>query len=280
LLKKYLHEPLLHFLLIGTLIFAFYYWKTNDISVDENTIVLTQVEITQFTKRWEKKHLRIAPLKEKQEFIDNAIYAKVMYKEALKMGLDKNDLIIRRRLVQKMEFISLDMAQLVEPTDKELLQYLHKHSTEFISSSKIDFLQIYIDPNKHRGNLQKDLDKISTLLQNSLLNTHYENIGDSLIFPTKNLHLSKSDVTRKFGKEFTQKLFSLKQNVWHKAIKSGYGLHFVFIQNKEEGKLPELEEVRTFVRKKWMTRQRDKTNKLFYENLKKNYKIEIQESLK
>ncbi len=280
MLKKYLHEPLLHFLLIGTLFFAFYYWNDNDIPPGNNTIVLTQVEITQLTNRWEKKHLRPPSAKEKQEFIDKAIYTKVMYTEALKMGLDKNDLIIRRRLTQKMEFVSSDMAQLVEPSDEELLAYLQEHATQFMDSPKISFLQIYIDPNKHRGTLEKDLDEMLKLLRHEDLNSTFEKFVDAFILPLKNTHLSKEEVARDFGKIFSKTLFTLEENSWHKAIKSGYGLHFVFIENKEEGKLPDLEKVRTILHNEWMTQQREKTNKLFYENLKKSYTIKIEESLK
>jgi len=280
LLKKYLHEPLLHFLLISACIFAFYSLNNNDTPLDDRTIVLTQTEITQLTKRWQKKHLRPPSVKEKQEFIDKAIYTKVMYTEALKMGLEKNDLIIRRRLAQKMEFVSSDMAQLVEPTDEDLLAYLEAHATQFITSPKISFLQIYIDPNKHRGTLEKDLDEMLKLLRAKDANTTVEKFVDAFIFPIKNSNLSKEAVARDFGKVFAKTLFTLEENSWHKAIKSGYGLHFVFIQNKEEGKLPDLEKVRTVLHNEWMTQQREKTNKLFYENLKKSYTIEIEESLK
>ncbi len=279
MIKKYLYEPLLHFLLIGAFIFAFYYWNDKASSVDNNTIVLTQAEILQLSSRWQKKHLRPPSEKEKQEFIDRAIYTKVMYTEALKMGLDKNDLIIRRRLTQKMEFVSSDMAQLVEPTDEELLTYLKQHAKEFMGSEKISFLQIYIDSNKYGGR-KKDLDKILELLQHSDTNSKLEEFADAFMFPIKNSNLSKEDVARDFGRVFTNTLFTLEENLWHKAIKSGYGLHFIFVQKKQKGKLPDLEKVRTILYNDWMTQQREKTNKLFYENLKNSYNIKIEESIK
>ena len=280
LFKKYLHEPLIHFTLIGALIFAFYYWDNSDISLDKEAIVLTQVEIIQLTNRWQKKHLRLPSAKEKQEFIDKAIYTKVMYTEALKMGLDKNDLIIRRRLAQKMEFVSSDMAELVEPTDKELLGYLQKHATQFMDSEKISFLQIYIEPNKHQGSLEKDLEKILKLLHASDENSTLDKYVDAFIFPIQNSNLSKQEVAQDYGKAFTQTLFSLETNRWHKGIKSAYGLHFIYIQKRVEGELLELEKIRTILYNEWMTEKKEKNNILLYENLKNSYIIKIEESIK
>ena len=148
-----------------------------------DTIVLTQVEVVQLSNQWEKSHSRLPTVEEKQELIDKAIYTKVMYKEALKMGLDKNDPVIRERLIQKMEFLSADMAQLIEPTDEELVAYMHQHADDFTGSTK-------------------------------------------------------------------------------------------------SGKFPALKDVRVTLYNRWMDKQREETNKLFYDNFKKAYKIEIEKSSK
>ena len=185
--KKYLHEPLFHFLLLGALLFAFYSWSNKDTLDDTestiDTIVLTQVEVVQLSNQWEKSHSRLPTVEEKQELIDKAIYTKVMYKEALKMGLDKNDPVIRERLIQKMEFLSADMAQLIEPTDEELVAYMHQHADDFTGSTK-------------------------------------------------------------------------------------------------SGKFPALKDVRVTLYNRWMDKQREETNKLFYDNFKKAYEIEIEKSSK
>ena len=282
--KKYLHEPLFHFLLLGALLFAFYSWSNKDTSANDDstmdTIVLTQAEVAQLSNRWEKTHFRLPTVEEKQELIDKAIYTKVMYKEALKMGLDKNDLIIRRRLAQKMEFLSEDMAQLIEPTDEELVAYMHEHADLFTTNTKVSFLQVYIDPNKHKGTLDKVLDERLTQLRQLDTNNSLEKLSDAFMFPIENKQLSKEEVIRDFGKIFADTLFTLDEKVWQKAIKSSYGLHFVFISKKQKGKLPVFEDVRFTLYNKWMDAQREETNKLFYDNFKKGYKIEIEKSSK
>lgn len=184
MLKKYLYEPLFHFLLLGTLLFAFYSWSNKDTSADTestmDTIILTQAEIGQLSNRWQKAHLRLPTVKEKKELINRAIYKKVMHSEALKMGLDKNDPMIRERLIQKMEFLSADMAQLIEPTDEDLIAYMHQHTVDF----------------------------------------------------------------------------------------------------EKNGKLPPLKDVRISLYNRWISNQKKETNKLFYDNFKKGYKIEIEKSSK
>ena len=185
--KKYLHEPLFHFLLLGALLFAFYSWSNKGTLDDTesviDTIVVTEEEIVQLSNQWKKSHLRLPTAEEKKELLDKAIYTKVMYKEALKMGLDKNDPVIRGRLIQKMEFLSADMAQLIEPTDEELVTYMHQHADDFAGSTK-------------------------------------------------------------------------------------------------SGKFPALKDVRITLYNRWMSDQREETNKLFYDNFKKGYKIEIEKSSK
>ena len=118
-----LREPLLHFLLIGALLFLLYGFQ-NENTVDNNRIVISEADIDRLISLWKKKRLRLPTQLELQGLIEQQVHQEVMYREALAMGLDKDDAIVRKRLAQKVEFISSDIAALVEPGDKELTDYL------------------------------------------------------------------------------------------------------------------------------------------------------------
>ena len=273
--KKYLHEPLVHFLVLGGLIFFSYAYLNDDVSLNDTSIVLTKAEVKQLKFRWQKKHLREPSEEELQTLIDQTIYAEVMYREALTMGLDKNDLIIKRRLTQKLEFVTSDMGELLEPSDETLLTYMSKHADRFKLATKMHFSQIYINPRKHKGTQNQKLEEIESLLKTQ--NPNSVNKGDVLAFSFEDKIWTQKQVQAKLGKEFAKSLFTVDQTTWQGPLKSAYGLHFVKVESNIEGELPKLETIRTVLKNEWMTAQREKNNQAFYKVLKSKYTIEIEQ---
>ncbi len=153
ILHKFLREPLLHFLLIGGALFLVYSLQ-NEGLVENNRIVISEAEVDRLITLWEKKKQRLPTQNELKSLIEQKIREEVMYREALAMGLDQNDSIVRRRLAQKVEFISADLAALVEPTETVLADYLAAHSDKFELPAQINFVQVYISPDKHGPNIQ------------------------------------------------------------------------------------------------------------------------------
>jgi len=273
LFKKILHEPLVHFLVLGALIFFLYAMMNPAEQNDADTIVISKAEQKQMAYRWQKKHMRLPTEDEMQKMIDKEVYTEVMYREALKMGLDKNDFIVRRRMAQKLEFISSDLSSLLEPSDEALKKYLSAHSKMFRQPGSITFDQVYIDVSRHRNDLQETLKKVKKALDT---NKSVETVGDSFMLPSENQALSQSEVIRIFGKKFEYALKTLKERSWEGPVKSGYGLHFVYIKKREEGALPPFESVRASLKSAWMSEQKEKNSQLFYETLKKAYRVEIE----
>lgn len=277
MIKKYLHEPLVHFLVLGGFFFFFYAYLNNDVSSNKNTILLSKAEIKQLSYRWKKKYLRAPSKEELQTLIDKSIYTEVMYREALAMGLDKNDLIIKRRLTQKLEFVSSDMVELLDPSDEELLAYLSQHADKFKLPEKIRFSQIYINPEKHKGTLAEKIEETKTLLDTNGTTINLANIGDNLAVPFENKAWTKAQVQGKLGKVFATSLFDLTETTWQGPLRSAYGLHFVKIESKVEGELPKLETIKTVLKNEWMSTQRETKNQEFYKMLKNKYIIKIEQ---
>ena len=274
MLKKFLSEPLLHFLLIGGVLFLVYSLQ-NEGLVENNRIVISEAEVDRLITLWEKKRQRLPTQDELQGLIDQQIREEVMYREAIAMGLDQNDSVVRRRLAQKVEFISADLAALVEPTETELADYHAAHSDKFELPAQINFVQVYISPDKHGPNIQDYADNLLNELTQADSNIDITTVGDSFMLDQHYEQVTKHDITRLFGKDFANKIFTLSVGNWQGPITSGYGPHLIRIDNKTESRQLELNTVREKVRAEWLAQQRRDMDKVFYESLRKRYEIVI-----
>ena len=274
-LTTLLREPLLHFLLIGAALFLLYNMQNED-RVDNSRIVISKAQINHLVTLWEKKRQRLPTQTELESMIQQQVREEVMVREALAMGLDKNDNIIRRRLAQKIEFITSDLAALAEPTEVELSNYLSTHSEQFSLPARIDFVQVFINPAK-RG---IGTDDYANSLLNELIqageNSDITTLGDPLMLGQHHEQVTEHDISRLFGKEFASNLFTLPVGIWQGPIQSGYGLHLVRISHKTESQLPELNAVREKVLAEWQAQQRRDMDKAFYKSLRQRYEIVIE----
>jgi len=276
-LHTLLREPLLHFLLIGGILF-FAYNLQNENLVENNRIVISEAEIDRLITLWEKKTQRLPTQSELQGLIEQQIREEVMYREAIAMGLDQNDSVVRRRLAQKVEFISADLAALAEPGETELADYLATHGDRFELPARVDFVQVYIDLNKHEDNAQGYAKSLLSKLKQAGSGLDIKAVGDSLMLDQQYEQLTEHGTSRLFGKDFASKLFTLPVGSWQGPVLSGYGLHLVRIDNKTEARLPELETVRDKVKDEWLAQQRRIMDKAFYNALRQRYEIVIKNS--
>ena len=278
LLHKFLREPLLHFLLIGGALF-FAYSLQNEGFVENNRIIINEAEIDRLITLWERKKQRLPTQSELQNLIDQQVREEVMYREALAMGLDQNDGVVRRRLAQKVEFISADLAALVEPTEAELTNYQAAHSNKFELPGRINFTQVYINSDKHGANTQNYADSLLIELTQDSSDIGLETLGDSIMLDQRYEQVTEHDVTRLFGKDFANKIFTLPIGSWQGPLSSGYGPHLVRIDNKTESRQPKLDTVREKVHTEWLAQQRREMDKVFYESLRQRYEIVIKKPL-
>jgi len=277
LLKKWLHEPLLHFLLIGALLFVIFGLKNDGISDQSKRIIFSQDDIHRLILLWEKQRQQPPTQAELKSLIEKQIREQVMYREALTMGLDKNDSIVRRRLAQKVEFISSDLAAQIEPSEADLTDYLNNHPEKFKTPGHISFVQIYLSADKHGKNLEKEAKQLLLKLENAGHDADISNLGDPFMFGQQHEQLKQHDVSRLFGKDFTDKLFSLPVGIWQGPVRSAYGLHLLKIKNKTPARQAQLATVHDKVRNEWINQQRKIIDKAFYNSLQKQYEIIIED---
>jgi len=275
-MKKILREPLLHFLLLGTAIFAAYGLVSKRSNDEPGKIVISEGQVAAiaegFTRTWRRPPTRA----EIEGLIRDQVQEEVYCREAMALGLDKEDTIIRRRLRQKMEFVSDDVAAIAEPTDDELSAFLKSHADTFRVQRQFTFSHIYLNPERHGENLARDTAKLLAQLQRAGDKADVSQLGDSFLLEHKFQSLPASEVVKQFGEKFAAKLGELSPGQWHGPVESGYGVHLVWINERTEGRLPALAEVRDAVRREWGTARRLEANEKFYRELLKRYVVTIE----
>ena len=273
-MKKFYKEPLLHFLIIGALIFVLFSIvnKDEDI-VSGNKIVVSSAEIERLSDNWSKKWNRPPTETELRGLVDSYIKEEVYYREALALGLDQNDTILRRRLMQKMEFLSNDLADLSTPDETALNKYFLDNQEKYKLPARVSFTHIYFSLDKRGAKAVEDAKRVLSGL-NALSAPEK---GDSFMMQYDFVKETPFEVERLFGKGFTEELFTLGINAWLGPIESGYGLHLVRISEKIDSRTPELASVIDKVRTDLMFERRQKMNKEIYERFKERYEIVIED---
>jgi hypothetical protein len=277
LMKRILSEPLLHFLLLGAGLFiAYSMMQKNESSSEMGAIVITQGQFEHLAAGFAKTWQRPPTPAEMTGLVRDRIREEVYYREAMAMGLDKDDTIIRRRLRQKMEFISEDIAAQVEPTRVELNAYLQAHPEKFLTEPRFSFSQVYLHPEKHGDNLASDAAQILVQLNRTESKADPAALSDAFMLGQQFTTVRSSEVANLFGKLFAVKLNELTPGQWQGPVESGYGMHLVRVSERTEGGLPSLEEVRDLVQQEWAHTRRLEANEQFYQDLLKRYTVTIE----
>ncbi len=274
-MKKILHEPLLHFLIIGVILFVFWgVWGDNSGS-DSEQIIVGSARIGQIKDAWKKQWRREPSEEELKSLIEQFIQEEVLYREALNMGLEKDDSIIRRRLAQKMQFLIQDIADRKPPKDAELKAFFNLNPEQYQSPARISFTHVYFNRDRRKNTVLRDARDVLVGLQTRNPKRAPEK-GDPFMLNLDYVRVSKQETTRLFGKTFAEDLFVLRPGPWQGPIQSGYGIHLVRLVEHLPARLPEFSEVAERVHQEFVNNQRRKANKETIKALKDRYKIVIE----
>jgi hypothetical protein len=276
---KWFREPLLHFLLIGLAIYLLYGAVAVPVPDEANkAIVVSAGEIEWMQTSWQKRWNRPPTPEELEGLIQQYIRETVLYREALTMGLNKHDQVIRRRLAQKLEFLAKDLVALTPPTDEELVAYFDTHQDRYQEPALYTFTQVFIDPDKRGDATLDDAEaiKASLLARGDAIENAGE-LGDDFMLQSYYPEKDPLEIQKLFGSGFTASLVDLSPGQWHGPVLSGYGTHLVYVSNIREPSPPVFAEVRERVVEEWTTERSEEFNEQFYANLRDSYTIVIEE---
>jgi len=274
--KRWLREPLLHFLLLGAVLFAIYgYLHRGRGGVESSRqIALTLDDLRTMEAYFESQWHRQPTPQEFQAMVEDKIREEVLYREGLAMGLDKDDTIVKRRMAQKMQFLAEDVASAHEPSTAELKAWFDKNSQKFALPSRYSFRHLYFSPDKRGKNAQEDagqtLAKIAGQAEDSKLAAA---LADPFMFQDYYGDRTPEAIAKEFGPQFAVALEKLKPGSWQGPVESGYGWHLAFIDTVIPGRVPAFEEIEPDVKTAWLGEQKAQAWQKSYGEMRAKYVV-------
>jgi hypothetical protein len=264
--KNIIKEPLFHFLLIGSIMFLVYGFVSGNQTKDE--IVIDNSVINDLSAKWKLQWKREPTIDEVERLVGLYIDQEVLYREALSMNLDHNDEIIKRRLAKKMEFLSDDLAESLQPTEEILKDYYQKNKSDYAKPPMYTFSQIFFNAQNRTSPLDD--------ARKALKSKNPITLGDPLSLPQQFSNISGNKVAIDFGSRFAISLDTLEIGSWTGPIKSGYGVHLVLIDQKESSGIYSFEEVSDKVNLDYNFHASNEFRQELINTFLKNYKIKFE----
>ena len=271
-LRILLNEPLLHFLLIGAGLFILFDLTNGPEAESPNQIVVSSGQVELLSASYARTWMRQPNQQEVNALIENYLRDEVFYREAVELGLDKDDSLIRRRMRQKLEFVLEDVSALVEPTDEQLTIFMRQNEERFRLRPEISFRHVYLSFDKH-NDVSVDAVKLLARLK---AGEDPVGLGDATMLASEFQLTDQLQIAGGFGDEFAKTLLTLPPGDWTGPVMSGFGAHLVFISERIEGRMPTLAEVRETVKRDWNFEQRKILKENNYRILLKKYHVVIE----
>lgn len=279
MLREFLREPLMHFVILGAALFVLFNWSSDRADSEGYRVVVTPGRVEHLAAGFERTWRRPPTKRELKALIDGYIRNEIYYREALALGLDKDDTIVRRRMKQKLEFLVRDAAEALDPSDDQLLAYLREHPDTFRLEPRASFRQVYLSPEAHAGNVSETAGRLLERLESGDVPPEdIAALGDRLMVPAEMKLARRGEIERLFGARFAEGLMNAAPRRWTGPLESGYGLHLVYVGERREARLPELDEVRGVVLREWLNDRREALGEEFYRALRERYTVEIEPS--
>lgn len=273
-LSAILLNPLLQFFVAGLVIFGLYAWR-GEASQEggQDQIVITQAEQRNLFSLFEKTWRRPPNADEKKGLVEERLQQELLYREALALGLDKDDVVIRRRLAQKIEFIVDDMAAGRSPTDEELSEFLRQNHERYATEPTVAFQQVFLSAERRGPALVEDANRMLRELQ---AGADPLSFGDPTVLPQSMRASQLSSVERVFGKEFSAALAEAPTGSWAGPVQSTFGAHLVQILEKQGGQAATLDTARAQLERDWREAERQRARDAYIRTLKEKYSISIE----
>lgn len=274
-MTKWLKEPLLHFLLLGALIFLVFDLVSGK-GVAENEIFVSRGQqenlLNTFSRTWQRMPTPV----EYHGLLKDFIRQEIAYRESREMGLDQDDIVIRRRLRQKMEMLAEDVAGLVPPTEEELQTWLDDNPDDFMIEPRMTLRHVYFSTDRRGEEARSDAMQVLESLLGLGADAEIGSLGDTIPLPVVVDDAGESEIGRLFGADFVEALRDVETGAWSGPVESGYGLHLVLVTDRVDARSPGLDEVRSDVQRDVMSQRRVQAVDGLYEKMAENYVIEIE----
>lgn len=280
-MKRWLQEPLLHFLAGGAALFGAYAWlypQAPDAAAASRQIRIGAGEVRWLAETWERQWRRPPTPEELRGLVSNLLKEELLAREAKELRLDENDTIVRRRLAQKLEFLIQDTAGLAQPVEDELVRLYEASADSYLTEPRVSFVQVYFSRERRKDAARDARNTLARLAKAPAVDP--APMGDRLLVGSEFRDVDRQAVASAFGPAFAHAVLALSPGSWHGPLESGYGLHLVRVASMEPARRRTFAEVRAQVLERWREQMQRESEARFYERLRKKYEVVIDADVK
>jgi hypothetical protein len=261
-------EPLVHFMVLGAAIFALYGVFGPKEAAAGYRIEVSSRDLARLRDLSIKQWGREPDSRAMQDLVRSFVREEILYREALASGLDRDDVIVRRRLAQKMEFLANENQR--APDEAELKAYFDSHSAQFLEPARLDFDQVYFSPATRGRSVEADAGRALVALRAGRSVT-----GDNFMLSAVAVRQDQQQVERDYGGAFAQALFAHPVGVWVGPVASAHGLHLVRVRQHHPARTARFEDMRERVVAAVTNAAVDRARTDAYERLLSRYTVVI-----
>jgi len=275
-MKRLLREPLVHFLLIGAVLFGLYSFTPagRPANASSKEIRLTLEELGQLALVFRSQWRREPTPEEFGRLVENKVQTEILYREALAMGLDKDDEMVRRRMAQKMQFLAEDVAAAREPTSAELKSWFERRSAAFAQPPRLSFRHLYFSPDRRGARAREDAAQALAKIAGQPVDAKIAGaLADPFMAQDYYRDRAPDYLGKEFGPRFALAVAKLAPGSWQGPIESGFGWHLVFVDTVIPGRVPAFEEIEPEVKTAWLNEQKALAWQKAYEDMRAKYTV-------
>jgi len=274
---RFWREPLIHFFVLGLAVFGLHAFleRKPEVNVDDPYLVeVSSADIEWMRTLFNKRMGREPSVQDLRGQVHQLIREQILSREAVAMGLDEGDIVVRRRLAQKIEFLFKDISEMVEPTEEDLRTYYNENRQEYTILPQLTFTQIYFN-GENRG-VERANQAIETLINEKINPNAAIEMGDPSILTSGCTDCNEREIKNRYGKEFAEGIINLETGSWKGPVKSAYGFHVIYVHNRQDAKLPAFPEVANQVKTDWMASQREENTRKVYKEIRSRYQVLVE----
>ncbi|WP_020681313.1 peptidylprolyl isomerase [Marinobacterium rhizophilum] len=283
MIRRLIKDPLLHFVLVGACLFGTYQLiGTPDTTLSDNTIVVDRDTLLTFIQYRSKafqpdmaaQRLDDMTAVERQQLIHDFVREEALYRQAQALGMSENDYIIRRRSVQKLEFIAQSMAEQAVTADAEkVAAYFDAHRQDYYEEPSYTFTHVFIkgDTGTHKAS-----DLLHQLNGQHVEFSHAARFGDRFLYHRNYVERTPDFIASHFGETFMDQLARIKPDTgrWQGPLTSTHGQHLVMLSEHQPGRVPELAQIQTRVEQDYLRWEQQQKQELAIQQIVGQYHVE------
>lgn len=273
-MSRLIKDPLVHFLLIGAALFAVSAWRGESISAGRERIVVTAEQVAQARAAAAVLQGREPTREELDALVEPTVRDEVFYREALALGLDENDDEVRRRLIEKMTYLTQDLADPEPSSDEALRRFYDANPELFTIPSLVSFDQVFFSPGTRGDRLEADAAAGLLALR---AGSAPADVGDRTPLRESYDDAPREQVAVLFGDALAEALFAAAPGEWSGPFRSDFGLHVVRLRSRSEARLPPYDEIAARVAEEFGEQRRREANERAYQEMRARYEVVIEQ---